>query len=157
MFHYTVNDGGNFIKFAEISVYLCKKKRGSIFFRCVFPKIFRRENHLSFRFSLYERNGRENILWCNWQTSSFIFFYHRKLCLLLSSEDIYRTLAEILLEENDLKFASLMVKTLNVILLTSSELFELRMKLKELKTKVKDLLTVRFCVYLFSLFPFAEK
>ena len=67
-------------------------------------------------------------------TTSYFFFRH--LCLLLSSEDIYRTLAEILLEENDLKFAALMVKTLNIILLTSSELFELRHKLKELKTKV---------------------
>lgn len=62
-------------------------------------------------------------------------FIIRHLCLLLSSEDIYRTLAEILLQENDLKFASLMVKTLNIILLTSSELFELRHKLKELKTR----------------------
>ena len=62
-------------------------------------------------------------------------FIIRHLCLLLSSEDIYRTLAEILLQENDLKFASLMAKTLNIILLTSSELFELRHKLKELKTR----------------------
>ncbi|XP_028392821.1 protein VAC14 homolog [Dendronephthya gigantea] len=62
-------------------------------------------------------------------------FIIRNLCLLLSSEDIYRTLAEILFQENDLKFAALMVKTLNIILLTSSELFELRHKLKELKTK----------------------
>ena len=55
----------------------------------------------------------------------------------MSSEDIYCTLAEILLEEKDLKFASLMVKNLNIILLTSSELFELRNKLKELSSKVK--------------------
>lgn len=62
-------------------------------------------------------------------------FIVRQLCLLLSSEDIYRTLAEILLQEKDLKFASLMVKNLNIILLTSSELFELRHKLKELGNK----------------------
>jgi vacuole morphology and inheritance protein 14 len=74
--------------------------------------------------------------------SMFQSFLLRHLCLLLSSEDIYRTLAEILLQENDLKFASLMVKTLNIILLTSSELFELRHKLKELKTRVMYVLHV---------------
>jgi vacuole morphology and inheritance protein 14 len=56
--------------------------------------------------------------------------------VLLNSEDIYRTLSEILLYEEDLKFASNMVETLNTILLTSSELFELRTKLKDLKTEV---------------------
>jgi vacuole morphology and inheritance protein 14 len=56
--------------------------------------------------------------------------------VLLNSEDIYRTLSEILLHEEDLKFASNMVETLNTILLTSSELFELRTKLKDLKTEV---------------------
>jgi vacuole morphology and inheritance protein 14 len=57
----------------------------------------------------------------------------------LNSEDIYRTLSEILLHEEDLKFASTMVETLNTILLTSSELFELRTKLKDLKTEVSSL------------------
>ena len=56
--------------------------------------------------------------------------------MLLNSEDIYRTLSEILLHEEDLRFASIMVETLNTILLTSSELFELRSKLKDLKTEV---------------------
>ena len=56
--------------------------------------------------------------------------------MLLNSEDIYRTLSEILLHEEDLRFASVMVETLNTILLTSSELFELRTKLKDLKTEV---------------------
>jgi len=56
--------------------------------------------------------------------------------VLLNSEDIYRTLSEILLHEEDLRFASIMVETLNTILLTSSELFELRSKLKDLKTEV---------------------
>ena len=56
--------------------------------------------------------------------------------MLLNSEDIYRTLSEILLHEEDLRFASIMVETLNTILLTSSELFELRTKLKDLKTEV---------------------
>jgi len=58
--------------------------------------------------------------------------------VLLNSEDIYRTLSEILLHEEDLRFASVMVETLNTILLTSSELFELRTKLKDLKTEVSS-------------------
>lgn len=62
-------------------------------------------------------------------------FIIRQLCVLLNAEDIYRTLAEILVEETNLKFASLMVETLNMILLTSSELFELRNKLKDLDSK----------------------
>ncbi|XP_017778884.1 PREDICTED: protein VAC14 homolog isoform X2 [Nicrophorus vespilloides] len=62
-------------------------------------------------------------------------FIIRQLCVLLNAEEIYRTLAKILLKETNLKFASLMVEHLNMILLTSSELFELRTQLKELKTK----------------------
>lgn len=45
-------------------------------------------------------------------------------------------MADILLREEDLKFASTMVHTLNTILLTSSELFQLRNQLKDLKTPV---------------------
>ncbi|XP_076279941.1 protein VAC14 homolog isoform X1 [Lasioglossum baleicum] len=59
-------------------------------------------------------------------------FIIRELCVLLSAEDIYKTLAKILLEEQNLSFACTMIQTLNVILLTSSELFDLRNKLKDL-------------------------
>lgn len=45
-------------------------------------------------------------------------------------------MADILLREEDLKFASTMVHTLNTILLTSTELFQLRNQLKDLKTPV---------------------
>ncbi|XP_046661939.1 protein VAC14 homolog [Homalodisca vitripennis] len=62
-------------------------------------------------------------------------FIIRQLCVLLNSKDIYLTLAQILLVEENLKFASIMVETLNTILLTSSELFELRSQLKELKNE----------------------
>ncbi|XP_064641038.1 protein VAC14 homolog isoform X2 [Lineus longissimus] len=62
-------------------------------------------------------------------------FIIRQLCLLLNPEDIYRTLSEILLHEQDTAFACQMVQTLNSILLTSTELFELRMQLKDLKTE----------------------
>ena len=57
-------------------------------------------------------------------------FIIRQLCVLLSSEDIYRSISELLVLEDNLKFARLMVETLSTILLTSSELFELRTKLK---------------------------
>lgn len=85
-----------------------------------------------------------------------------QLCVLLSAEAIYRSISEILLDEENFKFANVMVETLNTILLTSrgmqscssttflcyntfelmmriyyfTELFELRMQLKELKTRV---------------------
>ncbi|XP_033328724.1 protein VAC14 homolog isoform X1 [Megalopta genalis] len=59
-------------------------------------------------------------------------FIIRELCVLLSAEDIYKTLAKILLDEQNLSFACTMIQTLNVILLTSSELFDLRNKLKDL-------------------------
>ena len=67
----------------------------------------------------------------------------RQLCVLLDAEDIYRTLATILTAEENLSFASTMVDTLNTILLTATELFELRNKLKDLATEV------RFFNYLF--------
>lgn len=62
----------------------------------------------------------------------------RQLCILLGAEQIFRTMAILLtFESNDLRFASIMVQTLNSILFTASELHALRMKLKELATKVK--------------------
>lgn len=61
-------------------------------------------------------------------------FIIRQLCLLLNAENIFHSMAEILLREEDLKFASSMVQNLNTILLTSSELFQLRNQLKDLRT-----------------------
>ncbi|XP_001605954.1 protein VAC14 homolog [Nasonia vitripennis] len=61
-------------------------------------------------------------------------FIIRELCVLLNSEKIFKVLAEILLEEQNLRFSCIMVQSLNTILLTSSELFELRNKLKDMKT-----------------------
>lgn len=60
----------------------------------------------------------------------------RQLCLLLHAENIFHSMADILLKEEDLKFASTMVQTLNTILLTSAELFQLRNQLKDLRTQV---------------------
>ncbi|MPC44386.1 Protein VAC14 [Portunus trituberculatus] len=61
-------------------------------------------------------------------------YFTRQLCVMLSAEDIYRTLAELLQEEEDPIFASKMVQTLSSILLTSKELFSLRIQLKDLST-----------------------
>lgn len=74
---------------------------------------------------------------CRFLTYIFFTSSLRHLCLLLNAQNIYCALAEILQQEkNDLKFASLMVNNLNMILLTSSELFELRLKLKDLNSEV---------------------
>ncbi|XP_066569766.1 protein VAC14 homolog [Amia ocellicauda] len=62
-------------------------------------------------------------------------FIIRQLCLLLNAENIFHSMADILLKEEDLKFASTMVQTLNTILLTSAELFQLRNQLKDLHTQ----------------------
>ncbi|XP_022094574.1 protein VAC14 homolog [Acanthaster planci] len=62
-------------------------------------------------------------------------FIVRQLCLLLNTEDIYWTLSEILVNYKDLQFATEMVQTLNSILLTATELFELRTQLKDLNSE----------------------
>ncbi|XP_055993021.1 protein VAC14 homolog [Sorex fumeus] len=61
-------------------------------------------------------------------------FIIRQLCLLLNAENIFHSMADILLREEDLRFAASMVHTLNTILLTSTELFQLRHQLKDLRT-----------------------
>lgn len=66
-----------------------------------------------------------------------VFLVCRQLCLLLQAEDIYKCFSEILLHEEDMKFAAVMIQTLSTILLTSTELFELRTQLKDLKTQVR--------------------
>ncbi|CAM6095577.1 unnamed protein product [Calypogeia fissa] len=55
----------------------------------------------------------------------------RRLCTLLDAERVYRELASILEAEADLDFATIMVQALNLILLTASELTELRAVLKQ--------------------------
>jgi len=54
----------------------------------------------------------------------------RQLCVTLNPEKIYITFAEILEKEEDLEFASIMIQNLNIILITASELVELRKKTK---------------------------
>jgi vacuole morphology and inheritance protein 14 len=54
----------------------------------------------------------------------------RKLCVLLDSSSIYIRLAAVLNEKSDLEFVSIMVQSLNLILLTATELAPLRLVLK---------------------------
>ncbi|KAL9126607.1 MAG: hypothetical protein Q9217_004364 [Psora testacea] len=59
----------------------------------------------------------------------------RQLCLNLSAERIYRTLADCLEKDEDVEFASIMVQNLNNNLVTAPELAELRKRLRNLETK----------------------
>ncbi|KAJ5779746.1 hypothetical protein N7457_007466 [Penicillium paradoxum] len=59
----------------------------------------------------------------------------RQLCLNLSPERIYRTLADCLEKEEDLEFASIMVQNLNNNLITAPELSELRKRLRNLDSR----------------------
>ncbi|KAI0381070.1 vacuole morphology and inheritance protein [Hypomontagnella monticulosa] len=59
----------------------------------------------------------------------------RQLCMTLSPERIYRTLAETIEKEEDVEFASIMVQNLNNNLITAPELTDLRKRLRNLETK----------------------
>ncbi|XP_048746178.1 protein VAC14 homolog [Ostrea edulis] len=63
------------------------------------------------------------------------YFIIRQLCQLLTAEDIFKSLSHIIVNEPDVWFACKIVQTLNTILLTSTELFELRTQLKNLDTQ----------------------
>ncbi|GAO46427.1 ARM repeat-containing protein [Saitoella complicata NRRL Y-17804] len=64
----------------------------------------------------------------------------RQLCVSLSGERIYRTLAEILERDDDLEFAGIMVQNLSMGLITAPELGDLRKRLRNLETKDGQLL-----------------
>ena len=59
----------------------------------------------------------------------------RQLCMNLSPERIYRTLAEALEKDEDVEFSSIMVQNLNNNLITAPELSELRKRLRNLDSK----------------------
>ncbi|XP_046552711.1 protein VAC14 homolog isoform X1 [Haliotis rubra] len=62
-------------------------------------------------------------------------FIIRQLAVYLNADALFRCLAEILPQEEDVTFVCTMVQTLNTILLTSTELFHLRSQLKDLQTE----------------------
>ncbi|KAI5297322.1 hypothetical protein KEM56_004906, partial [Ascosphaera pollenicola] len=59
----------------------------------------------------------------------------RQLCISLSPERIYKTLADCLEKEEDMEFASIMIQNLNNNLITAPELAELRKRLRNLESK----------------------
>lgn len=59
----------------------------------------------------------------------------RQLCVSLSPERIYRTLADCLERDEDVEFASIMVQNLNNNLITAPELADLRKRLRNLETR----------------------
>ncbi|KMU88024.1 vacuolar protein involved in phosphoinositide metabolism [Coccidioides immitis H538.4] len=62
----------------------------------------------------------------------------RQLCMNLSPERIYRTLADCLEKEEDIEFASIMVQNLNNNLITAPELADLRKRLRNLESKAYE-------------------
>ncbi|SAM08734.1 hypothetical protein [Absidia glauca] len=59
----------------------------------------------------------------------------RQLCLSLDPDRIYCTIADILEMDEDLEFASIMVQNLNIILITATELSDVRKRLRNLDHK----------------------
>ncbi|KAF2639960.1 ARM repeat-containing protein [Massarina eburnea CBS 473.64] len=59
----------------------------------------------------------------------------RQLCVTLSAERIYRTMADCLEKDEDVEFASIMVQNLNNNLITAPELADLRRRLRNLDSK----------------------
>ncbi|EGX96563.1 Armadillo-type fold domain containing protein [Cordyceps militaris CM01] len=59
----------------------------------------------------------------------------RQLCVSLSPERIYRTLADCIEKEEDVEFASIMVQNLNNNLITAPQLAEVRKRLRNLEAK----------------------
>ncbi|SPO01317.1 probable enzyme activator VAC14 [Cephalotrichum gorgonifer] len=59
----------------------------------------------------------------------------RQLCVSLSPERIYRTLADCIEKEEDVEFASIMVQNLNNNLITAPQLSELRKRLRNLEPR----------------------
>jgi vacuole morphology and inheritance protein 14 len=59
----------------------------------------------------------------------------RHLCSSLNAERIYRTFADLLVKDEDLDFASIMVQNLHTIMITSPELSDFRKRLKNLDSK----------------------
>lgn len=92
---------------------------------------FNKSHYRKFLLSLLNLFSEEKLILEN--RASLII---RKLCVLLNAEYIYLTFAEIIAEGvPNLKFASTVVRLLNMILLTSTELFELRTSLRNISNE----------------------
>lgn len=62
------------------------------------------------------------------------YFIIREISQLLNAVDVFQSFSQILVDEDDVNFACKMVHSLNTILLTSTELFDMRNQLKSLST-----------------------
>ncbi|XP_067929042.1 protein VAC14 homolog [Watersipora subatra] len=65
------------------------------------------------------------------------FFIIRQMCLLLTADDVYRSFSILLSVNEDLSFVAVMVRNLNIILLTATELFPLRDMLKTVESEAR--------------------
>lgn len=61
----------------------------------------------------------------------------RQLCVTLSAERIYRTMADCLEKDEDVEFSSIMVQNLNNNLITAPELADLRKRLRNIDSRVQ--------------------
>ncbi|KAL2889066.1 Vacuole-associated enzyme activator complex component [Ceratocystis lukuohia] len=77
----------------------------------------------------------------------------RQLCVNLSPEKIYRTLADCIEKEDDIEFASIMVQNLNNNLITAPQLTELRKRLRNLDTKPRPMNKRIICFKYFTNTP----
>ena len=55
----------------------------------------------------------------------------RRLCALLGAESVYLAICQLLVKDDRLESIALIVETLNLLLLTTSELYELRQAIQE--------------------------
>jgi vacuole morphology and inheritance protein 14 len=81
----------------------------------------------------------------------------RQFCVSLSSEKIYRTLADILEKDKGLEFASTIIQNLNIILITAPELADLRKRLKSVDSRVGSLLAVVVRAIVQTIFDFRQQ
>ena len=61
----------------------------------------------------------------------------RQLCILLDPEVLLRTFSELLIDFDDVVYKRRIVDMLNTIVMTTSELHSLRIRLKDMKTEVR--------------------
>lgn len=75
----------------------------------------------------------------------------RQMCVILGSDDVYRSFAQLLLQHSDLDFVEQIVQILNKTLFTSSELYSMRDTLKKFNNQTSvDLFVSLYTTWCFS-------
>ena len=72
-----------------------------------------------------------------WIFPSLSTLFFRQLCVLLDPEVLLRALSELLMDFDDVVYKRRIVDMLNTIVMTTSELHSLRIRLKDMKTEVR--------------------